>query len=348
MGARLRRPRPYIVQDQQLVYAGVSTTPNLCSGEIQLFVPMKQRADGSFRRRAAGSASARRPPTAASTSTPSPGVCRAAAATVLEPKHEQCDDGNRDNDDGCDRGCYIVPTPTPTPSPRPARPDASPSPGRLRGPTPEPTDAEPTPTPEFTPTPTPDPDAVAEPTASPTPEPDPEAVADPAPTLGVWSFGVSTGNSALCPGTALSDGTQLRSAGVPGNNSTGGGSVCSLSRGNFAVSNFTVSGGSISPLDGKGADQLLNARVVRVQQPTAASSDYICLRIEGNGRASSTVTAAPTPTARADEQQRRQSAVAAELDPLWLNTVAGTAAPAWQLPVKGEAHPAAGSLPGRG
>src|SRR5690606_8633798 len=74
------------------------------------------------------------------------------------------------------------------------------------------------------------------------------------------------------------------SSGVPGSNTTGGGSVCSLSRGNFAASGqFQVQGGSINPVDGKAPIEMLNARVVRVQQPTAASDDYICLRIEGNG-----------------------------------------------------------------
>ena len=42
---------PYIVQDQQLVYSGaVNDTPDLCSGDIQLFVPMTQRPDGTFRK----------------------------------------------------------------------------------------------------------------------------------------------------------------------------------------------------------------------------------------------------------------------------------------------------------
>jgi hypothetical protein len=157
----------------------------------------------------------------------------------------------------------------------------------------------------------------------PTPSPSPSP--SPAPTLGIWSFGVATGNSALCPGTALSDGSQLRSSGVPGSNTTGGGSVCSLTRGNFAVSgNFQVQGGAINPLDGKAPVTMLNARVVRVQQPSAASSDYICLRIEGAGtgfvdcdggtntrllaQVNSDTTNPPSPPS---------------WDPLWLSTVAG-------------------------
>ncbi|MFN8599385.1 MAG: DUF4215 domain-containing protein [Candidatus Binatia bacterium] len=329
---------PYIVQDQQLVYAGVvNDTPNLCSGEIQLFVPMTQRPDGSYKKarrrfRVRASSSDGRVDVDTFTYWCLPSRC---GDGYLEPKKEQCDDGNRDNDDGCDQGCYIVPTPTPTPSPSPSpSPTASPSPSPTPSPTPEPTQTpEPTPTPDFTPTPSPEPTQSPTPTASPSPSPSPI----PQPTLGIWSFGVSTGNSALCPGTALSDGTQLRSSGVPGSNSTGGGSVCSLSRGNFAVSgNFTVQGGSINPVDGKAPIELLNARVVRVQQPTAASSDYICLRIEGNGPGFVDCDGGTNTRLLAQMNSNGVNPPSPpSWDPLWLNTVAGdSGAGMAQLPVK--------------
>jgi len=333
---------PYIVQDQRLVYAGVvNDTPNLCSGEIQLFVPMTQRADGSWKKarrrfRVRAAASDGRVDVDTFTYWCLPSRC---GDGFLEPKREQCDDGNRVNGDGCDQGCYIVPTPTPSPVPTPTpTPSPTPEPTQTPTPTPDPTPSpEPTPTPDNTPTPSP------EPTASPTPTPSPEPTASPTPTpipgptLGLWSFGVSTGSGSLCPGTALSDGSQLRGSGLPGSNTTGGGSVCSLTRGNFAVSgNFQVQGGSINPMDGKAPIEMLNARVVRVQQPTAASNNYVCLRIEGNGpgfvdcdggtntrlfaQMNSNTTAPPSPPS---------------WDPLWLNTVAGdTGAGMAQLPVK--------------
>lgn len=116
---------------------------------------------------------------------------------VVEADHEQCDDGNRANGDGCDQGCQVetgsTPTPTPTPSPTPTptipptptlTPTATPSPTPTAEPTPTPTaEPTPTPTPEITPTPTPDPTPTPtpDPTPTPTPDPTPEPTPDPTP-----------------------------------------------------------------------------------------------------------------------------------------------------------------------
>ena len=180
-------------------------------------------------------------------------------------------------------------------------------------PTPEPT---PTPTPEPTPEPTATPTPTPVATATPTPTPTPAATATPVATstpIGDWYFNVGTGSSASCPTTATSQGSFLRGAGMPGSTSAGNGTgtppVCSLSRGNFdnrfcslnndipcttdancsGVGAGTCTAGRFD-LRAGGRDSsgvapvsLVSARVLRVQQPSAASNDWICVRIESNG-----------------------------------------------------------------
>ena len=341
----------YIEQDQQLVFAdGVNSTPNLCSGTIQLFVLMTLGPDGTYKKtrrrfRVRAASGDGRVDVDTFTYYCLPSRC----GDDRLQNDEQCDDGNRINGDGCDQGCYAEPTPTPSPVPTPS-PSPTPSPVPTPTPTPVPS---PTPTPVPTPTPTPVPSPTPTPVPSPTPTPaptqtptptpvptatpipteTPEPTASPTPgpppgpTLGVWSFGVSTGNSGPCAAGTLSDGSQIHASGVPGSNTTGGGSVCSLTRGNFSVSaDFQLQGGSINPADGKAPIQFLGARVVRVQQPTASGNDWICLRVESNGpgfvdcdggtntrllaQVNSNLAAAPSPP---------------QWDPLWLSTVAGDA-----------------------
>jgi cysteine-rich repeat protein len=111
---------------------------------------------------------------------------------IVEP-HEDCDDGNRTNGDGCGQGCRIEPTPTATPtvtvtptststptsSPTSTRtptatstPTSTPTPSATDTPTPLPTST-PTVTPTWTFTPTAT--ATSTPTASPTPTETPPA-----------------------------------------------------------------------------------------------------------------------------------------------------------------------------
>ena len=347
----------YIVQDQQLVFAdGVNDTPNLCSGTIQLFVLMTPGPDGTYhkaRRRFRVRAAAGDGRVDVDTFTYDCLPSRCGDGHLQS--NEQCDDGNRINGDGCDQGCYAEPaptqspgpTPTPVPTPSPV-PTATPMPTPSPVPTPTPSPV-PTPTPTPVPTPSPVPTETPIPTETPVPTASPTPGPSPGPTLGVWSFGVATGNSGPCAAGTLSDGSQIQASGVPGSNTTGGGSVCSLTRGNFSVSaSFELQGGSINPADGKAPIQLLGARVVRVQQPTASSNDWMCLRIESNGpgfvdcdggtntrlfaQVNSNLAAAPSPP---------------QWDPLWLSTVAGdnTAGQA-QIPVSLKLQQLATTCPG--
>jgi cysteine-rich repeat protein len=103
---------------------------------------------------------------------------------VVEVDHEQCDDGNRANGDGCDQGCQVETAPTPTPTPTASvTPHPTSTPTATPPPTPTPTPSPmPTPTPEPTPTPTPEPTPTADPTPTPTPEPTPTPDPTPTPT----------------------------------------------------------------------------------------------------------------------------------------------------------------------
>ena len=98
--------------------------------------------------------------------------------------------------------------------------------------------------------------------------------------LGSWIFNVAPGSSANCPSDS-DPGSFLKGDGVP----TGGflGAICSLSRGNFSASgNFELIGG-VPDVDGVAEIELAEAQVVGVQQPSLASDNWICVRVESNG-----------------------------------------------------------------
>ncbi len=84
---------------------------------------------------------------------------------TIEFDHEQCDDGNRADGDGCNRGCRFESAPSPTPGPTPT-PNPAPTPSPSPTPTPEPT-ATPSPSPAPTPSPSPSPTPTPEPTPTP-------------------------------------------------------------------------------------------------------------------------------------------------------------------------------------
>jgi cysteine-rich repeat protein len=179
-------------------------TPNaltdFCSDPIDLIVPLRVRSSGkeargrkTVRLKVATSAGDRDTDSLRFECRPS--TCGNGS---VEP-HEDCDDGNRANGDGCGQGCRIEPTPTvtptatttptvtdtpePTPTPtetptatrtntRTATPTATPTPSPTNTRTPLPT-ATPTVTPTWTTTPTAT--ATSTPTASPTPTDTPPA-----------------------------------------------------------------------------------------------------------------------------------------------------------------------------
>lgn len=149
-----------------------SSEPDLCSAPFTLPVPLKvsrtgrkSKARRTFAVQVATSSGALDRDTVSIECRPS--TCGNGR---IESDHEQCDDGNRTNGDGCDQGCQNeAPAATPTPTPTLA-PTATPTP------TLAPTA---TPTPAATPTPTPAPTATPEPTATPTPTPSPSPTPTP-------------------------------------------------------------------------------------------------------------------------------------------------------------------------
>lgn len=136
-----------------------NAVPDSCSAPAGLWAPLRVSRSGKISRRRhkfqieATTASGRSDRDSLSVE------CRPSTCGngTVEVDHEQCDDGNRQNGDGCDQGCWIelaMPTPTPGPTPT-ATPEPTPSPEPTPAPTPEPTS---TPTPSPTPTPTPSPE----------------------------------------------------------------------------------------------------------------------------------------------------------------------------------------------
>lgn len=101
-----------------------NSTPNLCSNPLNIVVPLKQ-VNGMFRTsrtmlnvQATSSAGIRDSDSLVLQCRPS--TC---GDGIIQTNHEECDDGNRLNGDGCDQGCHIErasPTPTKTPTPLPS------------------------------------------------------------------------------------------------------------------------------------------------------------------------------------------------------------------------------------
>ncbi len=159
------------------VAGATNATPDLCTAPVGLAVPLRVSRTGraskhrrTFSLQVVSSATDLDRDSVSVECRPS--TCGNAR---IESDHEQCDDGNRANGDGCDQGCQAeAPPPTPTPSPTPV-PTATPAPTAT--PTPMPT---PTPAPTATPTATPTP--VPTPTPAPTPSPTPTATPSPTPT----------------------------------------------------------------------------------------------------------------------------------------------------------------------
>ena len=93
-----------------------NSLPNFCSNQLDLIVPLKMAANGRIRTgrksfRVQSTNLIRKRDTDALTLLCKPSTC--GDSTV--DRHETCDDGNRNNGDGCNQGCHIeASTPTPT------------------------------------------------------------------------------------------------------------------------------------------------------------------------------------------------------------------------------------------
>lgn len=120
------------------VYAGTpNATLNECAAPVDVLVPMVQRGQ----RVRKGMKRLRMRTTTASGRADSDTLifeCRPSTCGdgVIQPAYEQCDDGNRDNGDGCDQGCQLegneapdlpTPLPTRTPTPDPNAPTLTPT-----------------------------------------------------------------------------------------------------------------------------------------------------------------------------------------------------------------------------
>lgn len=141
-----------------------------------------------------------------------------------------------------------------------------------------------TPTATDTPTATGTPTSTSTPTRTPTTTPSntplPTATAtSPPPPLGTLNFSIATGSNSLCPADSAS-GSFLKIRGSP----TGGfaGTVCNATRGNFNSGPIVLQAGST---DGNGIASIsvASAVVIDAQQPSQASDNHVCWRIQGNG-----------------------------------------------------------------
>jgi cysteine-rich repeat protein len=198
-----------IVRNRQPFLAGsANTTPNLCTAPFEIQVPLRislsdrvSRGRKKLKLAMAQSGGSRDTDVVRFECRPS--TC---GNGTVEP-YEDCDDGNRDNGDGCGQGCRFEPTPTPTPTVTPSytvtptftdTATATPTPTATLTPTATPTrTATVTSTATFTSTPTrtstPTPTDTATPTLTDTPTATPTrtATSTPTPTETVPPFAVS-------------------------------------------------------------------------------------------------------------------------------------------------------------
>ncbi len=99
-----------LMRGKTLVYSGnTNTLPNACSAEMELQVPLRQNLAGAylagtrvFHLLAKTAANLRDSDTLKLQCRPS--TC---GDGVVQGDHESCDDGNRNNGDGCDQGCHL-------------------------------------------------------------------------------------------------------------------------------------------------------------------------------------------------------------------------------------------------
>lgn len=140
-----------VVRGSSIKFSGTTnSSQNLCSGPLNLLVPLKdvtKKGRRTLRIRGTTAAGVKDTDTLALECRPS--TC---GNSFIETDHEDCDDGNRNNGDGCDQGCHLEPgfsCPVPG-QPCVAFPTATGTPTET--PTETPTSGIPTDTPTETPT----------------------------------------------------------------------------------------------------------------------------------------------------------------------------------------------------
>ena len=101
----------------QVYFGAANSTPDACTNLFTLDVPLRVTSTGEFRKKAKkfrikATSSLGRVDRDAFVFECRPSTC---GDSVVQGDHETCDDGNRTDGDGCDRGCQLeLPTPTPT------------------------------------------------------------------------------------------------------------------------------------------------------------------------------------------------------------------------------------------
>lgn len=155
-----------VTRRKDAVFAGTANaTANLCGAPVGLQVPLAQRPSGV--RKKSKRVISRVVTESGSIDKDSlllvclPSTC---GDGVIQPDHEQCDDGNRTNGDGCDQGCQLEGLAMQSPTPTGTRTNTP-----TRTLTPTPTETLPPGVPTFTNTPTETPTATPIPTDTPEP-----------------------------------------------------------------------------------------------------------------------------------------------------------------------------------
>ncbi len=131
--------------------------------------------------------------------------------------------------------------------------------------------------------------------------------------LGTLNFTITTGNNSLCPADSAA-GSFMKIQGPP----TGGfaGTVCNATRGNFTSGPIVLSGGS-PDANGIATLAVASAVVIDAQQPSQASNNHVCWRLQGNGNGSIDCDGGSNADARVTVNSNGSSAPPA---PLWDNT----------------------------
>lgn len=186
-----------VVEKDTVVYAGTAnSSPDFCSSDLNFVVPCTMTATGRIRK---GKKKIHYKETDVNSNTDSDSLrleCRPSTCGngQIENNHEQCDDSNRNNGDGCNQACQIEASP-PTPTPSSTSPPIATA------------TTTPTRTPSLTPTVTPPPGDTNTPAATPTITDTPVSTSTPTitdtPTITPTAAETATATITATPGSAV-------------------------------------------------------------------------------------------------------------------------------------------------